>query len=283
MSWFNSLTGALGAGQSGNTNAGSNSGSAQSNNGGSSGQSNTFDNAGNPVNASNGGTNDSGDSGASKNGTQNESSTGTKAQSQSIEDLLFAPVEPSAKSNSQTDLSPKPNAGPGDQELAPGLTSAKLVQNLQSVNFMGTIPKETLTAAMNGDHDAFSQVISSVAQVSAAIAIQQSIAASNSAMDKRFTDFDGNIANKIGETKYSDILADSRFSSPFVKPLAENLIGRLRERDSSITPEQIKQVLPNLIQHAMKSFGAEGGDLGTKPNPNARTQPREVKFDELFN
>lgn len=279
MSWFQSLTGALGAGSS----TASNNSSASTNSGGdnSSGPSNTFDNSGNPVSGDSPRGSSSNDNSGNSQNAQERQATGTTQKSQSIEELLFAPVENKSNPNPNPNPNPDPKSGTNEQELAPGLTSAKLVQNLQSVNFMGTIPKETITAAMNGDSEAFSQVMSSVAQVSAAIAIHQSIAANKSAMDQRFTEFDGKLTSKIGETKYSDILADPKFSSPFVRPLAENLIGRLRERDSSITPDQIKQVLPNLIQHAMKSFGSTDAPL-PKGNPNAKTQPREIKYDELF-
>lgn len=281
MSWFQSLTGAL----SGNSQA---SNSSNATNGGTSGGDSsvptTFDASGNPVG-------DSGSSAGNSAGANSSPAPAPAPASKTVEELLFAPAPAPANSPA-----PAPNQGDskGNQkqtvnELAPGLTSQQLIQNLQSVNFMGAVPPEILQSALSGDQTAFGQVMSSVAQMSAAIAVQQSIVAANAAMEKRFTEFDGNLTSKIGESKFADVLADPKFSNPFVRPLAENLMNRLRANDSSITPDQIKQVLPRLIEHAMKQFPT-GGEQGNNNSQVAalmqgnggRTVPTEVKFDELF-
>lgn len=284
MSWFQNLTGALSGGASNNasSNSGSSSSSGGSNDGGTSVPT-TFDASGNPVG-------DAGNSAGNSAGTSSAPAPAPAPATKSVEELLFAPAPAPA-----TPPAPAPNQGDskGNQkqtvnELAPGLTSQQLIQNLQSVNFMGAVPPEVLQSALGGDQTAFGQVMSSVAQMSAAIAVQQAIVASNAAMDKRFTDFDGSLTSKIGESKFADVLADPKFSNPFVRPLAENLIGRLRANDASITPDQIKQVLPRLIEHAMKQFPT-GSDQGSNPQLAAlmqgnkgRNVPTEVKFDELF-
>lgn len=217
-------------------------------------------------------------------GNQGTSNTTSAPASASIEDLLFSPAQEPNNSAPAPAATPAPNnQAPGDVELAPGLTSKQLIGNLQSVNFLGTIPKETLTAALGGDETAFSQVISNVAQLSAAIAVQQSLTANKAALDKRFADLDGTLNSKIGESKYADVLNDPKFSNPFVKPLAENLVGRLRARDASITPDQIKQVLPSLIEHAMKQMSQNNSSPASQPNKQSGTsKPTEVNIDELF-
>lgn len=281
MSWLQSLTGALGGSSNpgasqGPTNQGGNS------NGGT--VPTTFDNTGNPVSAGNSNRSPSPDSSGQGKG-EPQNSGGSSQKTPTVEELLFSAPEPkqsnqSNQSNQQAE--PKPQ-NPNEIELAPGLTSARLVQNLQGVNFMGTIPKETLQSAMSGDAEAFGSVLSSVAQMSAAIAIQQSLSANKASLDARFTEYDTKVKSTIGETKYSDILADPKFGSPFVKPLAENLISRLRERDPAITPDQIKQVLPNLIQHAMSQYSANSTISSTPTSQgNQRVQAKEVNIDELF-
>lgn len=209
----------------------------------------------------------------------NPSGTQGPEKSPSLEELLFAPAPAPTQTQTQTQPQPSSKESPTENELAPGLTSKQLVQNLQSVNFLGTIPKETLTAALGGDETAFSSVISSVAQLSAAIAVQQSLTANKAALDKRFSELDGTLTSKIGESKYADILADPKFSNPFVKPLAESLVSRLRERDPSVTPDQIRQVLPSLIEYAMKQ-----SPTAVSPSPIAKPkQAAEINIDELFN
>lgn len=278
MSWLQSLTGALG----GSSNTGASQG--PTNQGGNSNGGTvptTFDNTGNPVSAGSANRSPASDSsGQSKGESQNNS--GTNQKTPSVEELLFSAPEPKQSNQSNQQAEAKPQ-NPNEIELAPGLTSARLVQNLQGVNFMGTIPKETLQNAMSGDAEAFGSVLSSVAQMSAAIAIQQSLSANKASLDARFIEYDTKVKSTIGETKYSDILADPKFGSPFVKPLAENLISRLRERDPAITPDQIKQVLPNLIQHAMSQYSANSTISSTPTSQgNQRVQAKEVNIDELF-
>lgn len=205
----------------------------------------------------------------------------------SVEDLLFAPpasAEPPPAGNKESSTDNQSAKQGGEQEIAPGLTAAQLVKNLGSVNFLAAVPAETVQSALGGDVQAFNQVISSAAQLSAALAVQQAITASNSILDTRFKDFDSSLASKIGESRYSEILADPKFSNPFIRPLAENLINKLRERDPSITPDQIKQTLPNLIQYAMSKSDFNQTAPASSPTPTGQNKnvPREVNFDELF-
>ena len=287
-SFLQSITNALGGSAKGTTPP-----QGQSNEGSQSADSQVYDSAGNPVQTKAG--NQSGTSGnlpssgpafsnvdpAAVNQNQNQ------AQNQSIEDLLFAaPAEGTTKVPAQVQQPANQNQQQ-EAELAPGLTARQLIQNLGNVNFMGAIPQETVQAALGGDANAFQQVISSVAQLSSALAVQQSIAASKSLMDSKFSEFDSSLNSRIGESKYSDILTDPRFSNPFIKPMAENLITKLRERDPSITPDQIKQTLPNLIQYAMSkaSLGQQDQpNQGIQSTPGTKTQqvPKEINYDELF-
>ena len=290
--FLSSITAALGGGSSNptpngptNTN-GSNGTPANS----SSGATQTFDNAGNPVGPNNaqnqGDTNgraggDNPNSGNnSPNGTPNSPNTAP-----SIEELLFAPSAPNGedKTKNQNQPNNQPNT---PAEIVPGLTAQQLLQNLGSVNYTQTIPPELMTSALGGDVESFNKVISTVAQLSAAIAVQQSVMANKALLDDRFKNFDTQVSSKIGEAKYQDVLADPKFSNPFVQPLAQTLMAKLRERDPSITPDQIRSTLPQLIEYSMKQF--QGGNQNpSNQNPpnrsnNPRIQPREVNFEELF-
>ena len=229
---FQSISNAL-SGSNSSTNSGgsSNSGSAAP-------STTTFDNAGNEITPSSGqgNSNPAGPANSSSNGNVSPAPSGV----QSVEDLLFG--EPPAPKATAAPNEPDNKQTPENKdakELVPGLTAQQLIQNLSSVNFMGAIPEDTVTAALGGDTKAFSSIITTVAQLSAAIAVKQSVDASRSLLDSRFTEFDSNLNNKIGESKYQDVLADPRFSNPFVKPLATELMTKLRQRDPSITPDQI--------------------------------------------
>lgn len=272
---FQSISNAL-SGSNSSTNSG-----GSSNSSGAASSATVFDNAGNEITPSSqqGNTNTPSPPSLGGNGDVSPASSGV----QNIEDLLFG--EPPAPKATAVPNEPDNKQTPENKdtkELVPGLTAQQLIQNLSSVNFMGAIPEDTVTAALGGDTKAFSSIITTVAQLSAAIAVKQSVDASRSLLDSRFTEFDSNLNNKIGESKYQDVLADPRFSNPFVKPLATELMTKLRQRDPSITPDQIKQTLPKLIEYSMKNFTTVST---TQQNQNVRpgqSVPTEVKFDELF-
>lgn len=288
--FLSTITAALGGGYSNPTPNGpaNNSNGSNGTPANSSGATQTFDNTGNPVGPNNaqnqGDTNgrvgvDNPNSGNnSPNGTPNSSGT-----TPSIEELLFAP--PAQNNEDKTKNQNQPNNQPNaPAEIVPGLTAQQLLQNLGSVNYTQTIPPELMTNALGGDVDSFNKVISTVAQLSAAIAVQQSVMANKALLDDRLKSFDSQVTSKIGEAKYQDVLADPKFSNPFVKPLAQTLMAKLRERDPSITPDQIRSTLPQLIEYSMKQFqGTNQSNQSKQPSSNnPRIQPREVNFEELF-
>lgn len=208
--------------------------------------------------------------------------------SPSLEQLLFA--EPPADNNNQQGEQQKTqNNQQSDYlntEIAPGLTPQKLINNLNSVNFLQAVPSEVLEKALSGDADAFRQTLSSVAQLSAMVAIQQSLTSSRGQIDQRFQDVDSRVESRIGEARYNDVLADPRFSDPFIKPLATDLVSRLRKQDPKITPEQIKEALPKLIDHAVKRMtGGQESGTGNQNNQAGRQIQRpvtDVNYDNVF-
>lgn len=286
--FLSTITAALGGGSSnptpnGPTNTNGSNGTP-ANSGGATTQ--TFDNAGNPVGPS-----------GDNNGNPNPSSVGSPnpgtnspansaGTTPSIEELLFAPPANDQSKQPNQSNQPEDKSKNQPQEIVPGLTAQQLLQNLSSVNYTQTIPPELMTNALGGDVDSFNKVISTVAQLSAAIAVQQSVMANKALLDDRFKNFDTQVQSKIGEAKYQDVLADPKFSNPFVQPLAQTLMSKLRERDPSITPDQIRSTLPQLIEYSMKQFQSGNQNQPNQNQPtrsnNPRIQPREVNFEELF-
>ena len=210
----------------------------------------------------------------------------------SLEQLLFA--EPPADQNNQQGEQQKPQNNQQNDylstEIAPGLTPQKLINNLNSVNFLQAVPSDVMEKALAGDAEAFRQTLSSVAQLSAMVAIQQSLTSSRGQIDQRFQDVDSRVESRIGEARYNDVLADPRFSDPFIKPLATDLVSRLRKQDPKITPEQIKEALPKLIDHAVKRMtsGQEpSNQLGTSNQNNQAGRQiqrpvTDVNYDNVF-
>lgn len=287
--FLSSITAALGGGSSnptpnGPTNTNGSNGTPANSSGATT---QTFDNAGNPVGPTGDNNGNPNPNSVGSPGSGTNSSAAGAGTTPSIEELLFAPpADQTKKDQPTTENETTPANKNAPAEIVPGLTAQQLLQNLGSVNYTQTIPPELMTNALGGDVESFNKVISTVAQLSAAIAVQQSVMANKALLDDRFKNFDTQVSSKIGEAKYQDVLADPKFSNPFVQPLAQTLMAKLRERDPSITPDQIRSTLPQLIEYSMKQFQS-GNQNPSNQNPsnrsnNPRIQPREVNFEELF-
>lgn len=286
MNWFTNLTSAIG----GNSNGGSNSAPSGSNNGtanpGSDSSSSvpvhTYDNAGNPVK------NSSSDSQSAPPTNQPQANqSANNGQSADIESLLFG--EPEANQNNQNanQANQNPNnqnanSNPTEPEIAPGFTNSQLINNIKSVNFASAITPELAQAALGGDAQAFSQALNNIAQISAAIAVQQSAAISRQMMESQKAEWDNQFSSKFSDNQFSSITADPKYSNPFIKPMVDNIVNQMRKRDPSITPDQVRSALPKLLDHAIKSVNIGNTPMPAANQPNTRTQPNTVNYDDLF-
>lgn len=271
MNWFTNLSSALGG--SGNSQPSSTP------SGGESTKTTVFNNTGEQVQANPAPTPQS-----------NTPAAPAPAPAPSIESLLFDPVPatntPAAQQPNQQQQNQQPNS-PTEVEIVPGTTATQLMQKLGSVNFAQNIPPEMMQKALSGDQQAFSQILNGVAQLAAGIAVQQSTVFTNGLIDNRFNNVDSLVSTKVNDSGFNAVLADPQFSNPFIQPLAADFVKRMRERDPTITPEQVRTALPKLIQHSMQSF------QGTNPQNQQQQQPRqqvrqsgtptELNYDELFN
>lgn len=284
MNWFANFSSALKS-QPAATGAAQSTQPAQPNQPAQAGQTHVFDSKGQPVenqppqpqnqnpNQSNQNPNQS---------NQNQDSDQTK----SIEDLLFSEPE-SQPQNQNQNQTPDPNA---PAEIAPGLTPETLINNLKAVNLAQTLPSETLQAALSGDTTAFSQIINQVAQLSAAVAIQQSTGIAKSLIDKSKSDWESSLPSKLNDNQFSSITSKAEYSNPFVRPMVENIISQMRKRDPSITPQQVESALPRLLQHALNTASSNLNqnqpnqpNQPSQPNQNLfRTAPEAINYDDLF-
>lgn len=285
MSWFGNLTSAL-SGQSGQSNnGGNNAGNSEGSGGGSSDNSNStpvrvFDGYGNSVdknqNPNQNNQNNQGNQGNQNNQDQN------KTEPVDIETILFS--EPENQNQTQPN-NPNQNQNPNNPpevEIAPGFTQAQLINNIKSVNFANAIPVELVTQALGGDAQAFAQAMNNIAQISAAIAVQQSTAISKSLLDKQKGEWESSFSSKFSDNQFSAITADPKYSNPFIKPMVENIVNQMRKRDSSITPEQVKMALPKLLEHAIKSVNIGNAPSNPQPNNPRPQQNNAVSYDDLF-
>lgn len=290
MNWFANLSSALG-GQKGQSQSGTqNQSQTQNQNSNQSqGTSVTYDNQGNPVNQN---------QSQSQDQSQNQSqSQNNQSQTPDIETLLFSEQSTNQSQNNQNqnqNQNQSQNNQSSEPEIAPGLTSKQLISNLQAINFGQVIPQESIQAALSGDAQAFSGILNQVAQLSAAIAIQQSSQISNRLLEKQKGEWDQQFNSKFTDGQFSQILADPKYANPFVQPMVKNIVDQMRKRDPNITAEQVKTTLPKLLEHAIKSIGGQGNQMNSmtgemfndsnfqQPQNVRQQQNKSVNYDDIF-
>lgn len=290
MNWFANLSSVLG-GQKGQSQSGTqNQSQTQNQNSNQSqGTSVTYDNQGNPVNQN---------QSQSQDQSQNQSqSQNNQSQTPDIETLLFSEQSTNQSQNNQNqnqNQNQSQNNQSSEPEIAPGLTSRQLLSNLQAINFGQVIPQESIQAALGGDAQAFSGILNQVAQLSAAIAIQQSSQISNRLLEKQKGEWDQQFNSKFTDGQFSQILADPKYANPFVQPMVKNIVDQMRKRDPNITAEQVKTTLPKLLEHAIKSIGGQGNQMNSmtgemfndsnfqQPQNVRQQQNKSVNYDDIF-
>lgn len=222
-----------------------------------------------------------------QNTNSNSNQNSNSPQTQSLESLLFDPIDPAPEGRPDTSNSPKnpnnqtnqPDSGPS--EIAPGFTPENLLATLRAVPYENAVPAELLESALGGDAKSMHQVLANVAQLSSAVAIQQSLQMFKAQMDQRFQEYDSTLDTKVTGNEFNKILSDPQFSNPYIQPLAKDLISRIRERDPKASPQQVKELLPKLIEHAMKSSQPSFQNNSTQ-GEGVRSIPNSQSFDNLF-
>ena len=292
MNWFANLSSALGGQKSQPSSGTQNQSQTQNQNSNQSqGTSVTYDNQGNPVNQ-----NQSQNQDQSQNQNQSQNN---QNQAPDIEALLFSDQPTNQNQNNQNqnqnrNQNQSQNNQSSEPEIAPGLTPKQLISNLQAINFGQVIPQESIQAALSGDAQAFSGILNQVAQLSAAIAIQQSSQISNRLLEKQKGEWDQQFNSKFTDGQFSQILADPKYANPFVQPMVKNIVDQMRKRDPNITAEQVKTTLPKLLEHAIKSIGGQGNQMNSmtgemfndsnfqQPQNVRQQQNKSVNYDDIF-
>lgn len=273
--FLSQLTSAL---KSGNGNAQS-SQSTRGNN------SQTYDAHGNPIvqgnSNPNGGNNNSNGNFSSSNGVSQNQNQNQNQNNQSNESdpllSLYAPldsVRPGDQNSGQNNQNQNQNPAPADpqsKELAPGFTAKDLVTKLQGVQFSQSVPAETIQQALGGDVNAFSAVLNQVAQLAAAIAVQQSSELSTSLLDSRLKEFDSRIDSRFSVNSFRQILNDKKYSNPVIQPMVKDIMARIIQKEPNITPDQMREALPLVLQRAIASIQpADQGNNSGSNNPSPR-------------
>lgn len=206
---------------------------------------------------------------------------------QSIEELFAAPAPAPAPAQNQS-ATPAPAPAPNAPvELAPGFTQQNLLDNIRNVNIAPMLNQEVVTAALGGDAQAFMQLLNTSTQLGAALAIKQSLDLSKSTLDARLKDYGTEVDSRVKDAQYSEIYSDPRFSSPLLRPMVENLVTKIRQKDPNASVSQIKETLPSLIQYTVNNLNLAEDQISQTRNAGTtkitEKAPASVNLDEFWN
>lgn len=208
---------------------------------------------------------------------------------QSLEELFAAPTPAPAQNENQNQPgapapAPAPNA---PVELAPGFTQQNLLDNIRNVNIAPMLNQEVVTAALGGDAQAFMQLLNTSTQLGAALAIKQSLDLSKSTLDARLKDYGTEVDSRVKDAQYNEIYSDPRFSSPLLRPMVENLVTKIRQKDPNASVSQIKETLPSLIQYTVNNLNLAEDQISQTRNAGTtkitEKAPASVNLDEFWN
>ena len=217
---------------------------------------------------------------------QNNSSTAspspTPTPEPSLEDIFFKAHEPK---NQDPNPNPTPTAPgtPAPVELAPGYTAQNLLDQVRQINMASLLPEEQMQKALSGDTQALIGLLNTSTQMATALAVKQALELSKKSTEASLEAFTPKIGAQVKNAQFEAIYTDPRFSSPFLRPMVENLVSKIRERDPSATPDQIKETLPALIQHSMNSFNLADDSIKSRGTSSGAKKVAEVNLDEFWN
>lgn len=206
----------------------------------------------------------------------------------SLEDIFFKAPENNQNNQSNQTQQQGQNQNQQQQqeapvELAPGYTAQNLLEQVRQINMTTLLPEEQVQKALSGDSQALIGLINTSTQMSVALAVKQALELSQKSTKASLDAFTPTISSQVKNAQFESIYTDPRFSSPFLKPMVENLVSKIRERDPSATPEQIKETLPALIQHSMNSFNLADDSIKNRGTSQGARKQAEVNLDEFWN
>lgn len=156
---------------------------------------------------------------------------------------------------------------------------ASIQQKVGSINFLGAVKPEQISAALGGDVEAFSGVINTAVQAALLQSMRMSVAMVNAGTNKRFADVNTLVPNLVREHLVtSQIRQDNPLlQHPAVQPLVSVLEAQV-SRNQNLSPQQASQVVRDYLQTLFTEVVPASAS-----KPASSTGPVEQDWSAVFN
>ena len=163
---------------------------------------------------------------------------------------LFAPQEKPATQNPQAPQAPQDVWAVNSDSLR---SSSKAVGDaLASV-----IPAEQMQAALQGDAQALSTILSNTVQLAYMASVQNSMQMAKAAVAAQFVQFEQNLPGKFTEfSAQNSIMQDPRAQNPAVKAVLDPMIAAIKAQRPNISAHELSTTVGKFLDTLGATLGA---------------------------
>ncbi len=155
-----------------------------------------------------------------------------------------------------------------------------LQQKMSTVNFLGGVNQETITAALGGDANAFSSVINSAVQQ----ALLQSVRLNGAMINGGFRSRTAAIMDAVPQhVQQALTISQIRQDNPiFNNPAARGILGALESNLAANHPDMTPQQASQVAQRFLQDFASELGGKSTEAQTVASQAPGAIDWSSAF-
>ena len=178
---------------------------------------------------------------------------------------LFAPQEAPSQQNPQAPQAPQDWWVVNSDNLR---SSSKAVGDaLASV-----IPAEQMQAALQGDTQALSTILSNAVQLAYTASVQNSMQMAKAAVAAQLTQFEQNLPGKFTEFRApSSIMQDPRAQNPAVKAVLDPMIAAIKTQRPNISAHELSTTVGKFLD----TLGATLGTINQQSQQSAQQQVQQ--------
>ena len=175
---------------------------------------------------------------------------------------LFAPQEASSKQN------------PQEPQDAWVVNSDNLRSSSKAVGdaLASVIPAEQMQAALQGDAQALSTILSNAVQLAYMASVQNSMQMAKAAVAAQLTQFEQNLPGKFTEfSAQNSIMQDPRAQNPAVKAVLEPMIAAIKTQRPNISAHELSTTVGKFLD----TLGATLGTTNQQSQQSAQQQVQQ--------
>ena len=190
---------------------------------------------------------------------------------------LFTPQEASSQQNPQASQAPQDAWVVNSDNLR---SSSKAVGDaLASV-----IPAEQMQAALQGDTQALSTILSNAVQLAYMASVQNSMQMAKAAVDAQLTQFEQNLPGKFTEfSAQNSIMQDPRAQNPAVKAVLEPMIAAIKTQRPNISAHELSTTVGKFLDTLGATLGTTNQQSQQSAQQVQQQHQQQPNWAAIFN